>query len=112
MYKASDFIKAIPDSSGIISEIARRVGCEWHTAKKWIDNYPTVASEYEDECERVADKAEDVVIRAIEAGDLQTAKWWLARIRGSKFTEINKHEHTGAAGEEIQIEIRLDDELY
>jgi len=35
-YKASQFIAAIPGSAGIISIIARRVGCDWNTAKKYV----------------------------------------------------------------------------
>ena len=41
-YTAKQFIEAIPGSGGIVSTIARRVGCNWYTAKKYIDNYPTV----------------------------------------------------------------------
>ncbi len=61
-YKASQFIDAIPGSGGIISTIAKRVGCDWHTANTWILNKPTVNSAYSAECETVTDAAESVVI--------------------------------------------------
>ena len=76
-YKAQEFIDAIEGSAGIITTIATRVNCAWHTAKKYITNYPTIARAYDDECERVKDLAESVVIKAMNAEDVQTAKWYL-----------------------------------
>lgn len=89
-YKAEDFIKAIKGSGGIIAVIASRVGCEWHTAQKYIKTYVTVTQAYEDECEHTADVAEGVVIKNIQLAateqgqtnqqvDSGDAKWWLAR---------------------------------
>jgi len=76
-YRASDFIQAIPGSGGIISTIAKRVGCAWHTAKKYCTTYPTVAKVYRDECENVTDMAESTVLKAIQEGDIGVAKWYL-----------------------------------
>ena len=50
-YTAQTFIDAIPGTGGIVSAIARKVGCEWNTARKYIDNYPTVKAAYDAECE-------------------------------------------------------------
>ena len=61
-YKAADFIEAIPGTGGIITKIAAKVGCSWGTAKKYIDEYATVQVAYQDECEKVLDAAESVVI--------------------------------------------------
>ena len=78
LFKAQDFIDAIPGTGGIITKIAARAGCSWHTAKKYIDNYPTVTQAYADECEKVLDAAESVVVGDIvEKKDVQTAKWYL-----------------------------------
>ena len=57
-YTAAQFIKAIEDSGGIISTIARRVGCDWHTAKRYIEEYATVQQAYQDERNKVIDIAE------------------------------------------------------
>jgi hypothetical protein len=66
-FKAQEFIDAIPGTGGIITKIAAKVGCSWHTAKKYIDNYATVLQAYNDECEKVLDMAESVVIKKIAA---------------------------------------------
>lgn len=82
-FRASDFIDAIPGTGGIVSKIAAKVGCSWHTARKYIDNYPTIKQAYDDECERVLDAAESVVIKKITEEDEQTAKWYL-KMKGSR----------------------------
>lgn len=77
-YNVQRFIDAIPGSGGIISTIARRVGCEWHTANNYIRKYPTVQAAYNDEVESTLDEAEGVVLNAIhEDRDVTTAKWYL-----------------------------------
>lgn len=78
-YKAKDFIEVIPGTGGIISTIAKRVGCTWLTAKTWIIDKPTVAQAYQDECESMLDLAEGVVHAGIESGDSQDAKWFLTK---------------------------------
>ena len=78
-YSAADFIKAIPGSGGIISTIAKRVGCNWQTAKLHIETMPTVAAAYADECETVLDMAESVLLKNIKEGDSADAKWYLSR---------------------------------
>lgn len=105
-FRASDFIKAIPRTGGIISTIASRVGCDWHTAKKYIGKYSTVQRAYDDEVERVADIAEAVVVKAIRAEDIATAKWYLSRKaphRGYAPKLEQKQEVTGKDGGGIRI---------
>lgn len=79
LYTAAQFINAIPGTGGIISAIAKRVGCEWSTAKKYIETYPTIKAAYDNECEAVTDMAESVLITSIKNGDSADAKWWLTR---------------------------------
>ena len=84
-YKATDFISAIPGTAGIIDTIAKKVGCDWHTAKKYIDEYPSIMQAYSDEVERVSDMAVTVIIKAIKEGDTATAKWYLTKKRKPEF---------------------------
>ncbi len=57
-YENTTIKKAIEDSGGIISTIAERLGCEWHTAKKYIESSDELKSAYEAESESVIDLAE------------------------------------------------------
>ena len=86
-YTTQQFINAIPGSGGIISTIAARVGCTWNTAKKYVTEFATVRAAYDDECETINDKAESTLIRAIEDGDIASAKWWLSKKRKQMFGE-------------------------
>ena len=102
-YKAADFIKAIPGTGGIISVIANKVGCAWHTAKKYIVEYPTVALVYDNECQKVTDLAEQTIIGAIKDGDQQTAKWYLTmKGRDRGYAQTQRQEITGADGGPIE----------
>ena len=84
-YKVQDFVKKIPGTGGIISTISDRVGCDWHTAKRYITESPTVKQAYEDECERVNDLAQSTVLKSIKDGNTADAKWWLSRKRKHEF---------------------------
>ena len=98
-YTAQQFIDAIADSAGIISTISRRVGCAWHTAQKYILNYPTVKAVYDDECEKVLDLAETVVLQSLKDKDVQMAKWYLSVKGADRGYQKTQHlELTGAEG--------------
>ena len=84
-YSTAQFIAAIDGSGGIVTTIAKRVGCSWNTAKKWIDEYPTVAAAYSDEQETINDMAEGMLMQSIRKGNTQDAKWWLSRRRPNEF---------------------------
>ena len=103
-YLAQDFIDAIPGSGGIITTIASRVGCAWHTAKRYITEYATVAQAYEDECAKVVDLAESVVINSIKDKDVQTAKWYLS-MKGAErgYVQTQRSEVTGKDGGPIVV---------
>lgn len=78
-------LKAIHGSGGIVSMIANRLGCEWHTAKKYIEMWEETKQAYNDELEKFKDICESTVLKSVQEGDVQTAKWVLshrARDRG------------------------------
>ena len=72
-------IAAIKDTGGIMSTIASRLRVEWHTAQSWINADEVTKQAYDDESERVLDVAEGTIIKSIQAGDTQDAKWLLSR---------------------------------
>lgn len=95
-YKAQVFIDAIPGTGGIITKIADLVGCSWHTAKKYIDTYPTVQTAYQNERESVLDTAESIIINKLDADDEQMAKWYLTmKGAGRGYSSKQKIQHSG-----------------
>ena len=92
-FTAKQFITAIPGTGGIISTIAKRVGCEWHTAKKYIEEFPTIKLAYENEKHRIDDAAVSNIYKAIADGDLGTSKWWASMKLGDDF-HTTEHQVT------------------
>ncbi len=95
-FTAEQVIEAIKASGGIVTTVARKMGCDWHTARKYIDNYPTIGQAYKDECESVLDMCESALFTNIKTGDTSDAKWFLSK-RG-------KHRGYGD-----QVDVRVPD---
>jgi hypothetical protein len=106
-YKAQQFIDAIPGTGGIITAIARKVGCAWHTVKKYIDTYATVQAAYQDECESILDLAEAKVISAIKNDDGQMIRYYLST-KGKRRGYSERHETSGPDGGPIGLAFDLD----
>ena len=107
-YTAQQFIDAIPGSTGIISTIAKRVGCDWLTVRRYIDNYSTVKAAFDAERESLLDIAESVLANNIKLAlqqqqngktpaDSTDAKWLLSRMGKARgWAERQEVEHTGS----------------
>lgn len=103
-YTTDQFILAIPGTGGIISAIARKVGCGWHTAARYIEQHATVKQAYDDECERVLDLAETKTIKAIEDGDMQMVRYYLST-KGRKRGYVERQEVTGGDGGPVTLRV-------
>jgi hypothetical protein len=97
--------------------IAQRVGCAWHTAEKYIKEYPTVAAAYADEQENILDLAESLVYQNIQFAkkaqndhkkpvDTSDAKWLLSkRGKARGYGDKQELEVTGGDGKPLTINI-------
>jgi len=108
-YTNAQFEAAIRDSAGIINTVARRVGCDWHTAEKRIFKNERLARLFEDEASKVDDLAESVVIKAMQEGDVGAAKWWLERRRRGKYATRVETELSGKDGGAMVIQMTWGD---
>lgn len=104
LYTAEQFITAIKGSAGIISTIAKRVGCEWNTAKKYIEAHPSIKNAWENERETVLDMAETQLIKAVQCGKDWAVKYTLSTI-GKKRGYVERQEVVGPDGDAIKIEV-------
>lgn len=99
-------LTAIEGSGGIIENIARRLGINWHTAKILINKYKETKRAYEDEVERVLDLAELAVINKIKEGDTQLIKFYLmTKGKGRGYT-YEAQERQEVADNELKIVIK------
>ena len=90
-FTAEQFLAAIPGSAGIVTTIAKRVGCSWNTAKKYIQKYATVNRAWLDEKEKILDLAETKLIEQISDGEMWAVKYYLAT-QGKKRGYTEKQE--------------------
>ena len=103
-YTQQNVLEAIKGSGAIVSTVARRLGCEWITAKRYIEAWEDTAQAFKDEEETILDMAESKLYEAIQKDDIQAAKWLLST-KGKRRGYSERHEITGANSEPIRIEV-------
>lgn len=103
-YSLEQLLNAIKDSGGIVSTIAKRLDCHWNTADKYIKMYPETIQLLQDEAEKILDLCENTMIRAVQNGDVNSAKWILST-KGKKRGYTEKHEIELNNSEGITINI-------
>lgn len=82
--------KAIIGSMGILSAVASKLKCDWHTAKKYIDMYD-LHEKLEEENQVALDFAESQLYRNIKEQD-NTAIIFFLKCKGKKRGYVEKQE--------------------
>lgn len=72
-------LEAIKGSAAIVTTVAKRLGCQWVTAKSYIDKWEETRRALQDEAETVLDMAESKLFESIKGGNTQDGKWLLSR---------------------------------
>lgn len=94
--------EAIKGTAGIMSTVASRLQCDWHTAQAYVNKWECTKRAFQDEAEKVLDLAETKLIEAIKDGDTGMIKYLLStKGKGRGFTE--RTEITGEDGGPIEI---------
>jgi len=98
-YTKQEVLKAIKGTSGIITNIAATLKCDWNTADKYIKMWPETLQAYRDEKEKIGDLCESKLYRAIQADNIDAAKWYLSKKHkergyGDKIELTGKIEHS------------------
>lgn len=94
--------KAIPGSGGIVMIVARKTGYSWGAVRDAIRADEELSRMMQDESETVNDVAELTIVEKIKGGDENSAKWWLARTRRTKFGDS---VDITSGGQPIKIEV-------
>lgn len=89
-------------AGGVIAHAARKLGCGRKNLRERIDNNATLLQAELEAGERVLDLAESVVLKAINKGDVQAARWFLDR-KGKKRGYRTTVEHAGPGGGAIPV---------
>ena len=75
-HTADAVIAAIRGSAGIKKTIAQRLNIHRHTVDDYLLVFPSVATAYKNEIDAIGDMVEEVILDAIRAHDLETARWY------------------------------------
>ena len=89
-FRKSDIKKALLNSGGIISVVAKRLKCDWHTARKYIDSFDLKQFEI-NERESLLDLAESNLIKNIQEQD-NTAIIFYLKTQGKNRGYVERQE--------------------
>ena len=101
-YTAQQFISAMPKTGGVISAIAKKVGCNWHTADKYIKGKPTIYRAWMDEKETILDMGEMALFNSVRKEEAWAVKYLLST-QGKRRGYVERQEVTGADGDDLTI---------
>jgi hypothetical protein len=79
-WTTADMADAIRETAGIKTAAARRLGCHVMTIDRYIERYPTVAAAYTEARAGIVDMAESVLVRRLNAGEWDAAKFVLTTL--------------------------------
>lgn len=93
-------IKNTGNAAAVSRDFKKSRGCAW----KFIQEHPELLAVWNDYRQAMVDKAESVVKKAIDSGDIETARWtlkYLGRSRG--YIERAEVDHRG----EIEVSVHV-----
>ena len=106
MFTVEQIVAAIRGSGGVMTNVKKRLKCDWITAKKYVLKWPETREEWEAERETTVDRAEIELRKQIDAGEAWAVKFTLSTLGKNRgFTE--RTELTGANGEALDVTVRL-----
>ena len=100
-YTKEQVIEAIEKSAGIVSTIAKRLGCDWKIARKYVGKWTCTQDAYDGECEKVLDLAETKMIEIISQGDGPMIRYLLST-KGKRRGYTQTTEVSGRDGGPIE----------
>ena len=106
-FKKQDILDALKGSYGIVSEVADKLGVDWHTADDYIKLWPETLQAQKDENERYRDLTELKCIERVKAADGSMIRFVLAtkgKTRGYG-TEDAATDTSGATDTEVNISV-------
>lgn len=107
-FQISELKKAIEGSGAIMSTIAQRLGCDWHTAKTKIEE-AGLSEMLSGEKETLLDLAESKLIQNIQDQDTTSIIFYL-KTQGKKRGYIEKSEIDQTIAGNIKIGYKRDED--
>lgn len=102
-YNAKTVLKAVDGCNGLMTVVAKRLECDWTTAKRYVNKYKQAAELFQTQREKITDVAENNVITKINEGDWNATTYWLNTIGRSR--GFGLHGDTIPIDGKIELEI-------
>ena len=102
-FSRQQVLEAIKGSGGIISTVAKRLGCEWHTARTYIRRWASTRIALEAEDEGILDLAESVLLKNIQLASKLQAGGELVDTKDAKYVLSTKGKGRGYT-ERMEVE--------
>ena len=77
-YTLEQVLDAIKGSNSIVSNVAKKLKCEWHVAERNIGSWTRTQKAFDNESESVLDFTESMLMKKIKDGDTQAIKYKLS----------------------------------
>ena len=107
VFKKKEVLDAIKGSNGIVSNVSKRLKCDWHTADNFIKKWPETMQALADERESYLDLTESACIDRINAGDGQMIRFVLATL-GKKRGYGTEETPADTAGDDTAVNISVE----
>ena len=105
-YSKKQVLNAVKGSHGIVSQVAKKLDCDWHTADTYIKLYPEAVHALAEEGETMIDTAESKAYELMEQGDGQMVRFILAT-KGRKRGYITEDKQAPQSEEKTDNSIKL-----
>ena len=115
-YKPDQIIEALIGAGGLINLAAKSLGCDWHTVKRYMDEYPEVQEAADVANELQLDISEGTIFRLRDKAESENVKLGAAKYhltkKGVKRGYGDRFDVTsdGEKLEGVQITIKKGDE--
>jgi predicted transcriptional regulator len=91
-YSAEQVIEAVRRNRGILTLVAKDLGCTRQTVHSYVKRYPTIAQAVEDERESLLDLAEGSLFEQVRKGNI-TAIIFTLKTLGKHRGYVERQEH-------------------
>ena len=106
--KKKDFKKAIPKSRGVISNMARVLGCNWGTVKHCLNRWPELNELFLQEKEKLLDNCENGLYEAIDQREQWAIKFTLQTLGKDRgYVEKTEIKHSGGLKVPPMINVQI-----
>lgn len=73
---AAEIKRHIKGSGGVITEVAKSIGCCWETARKLVNKYESTRRAFDVEWQEISDRVEKSIVKKIDEGSESMMKFY------------------------------------